>query len=68
MRRPPAFALLLLPFAALVSACGNDSSDPTNVVESDGSGEAAVAVFRVTDGKITLWHQLPPVSTETQAA
>jgi limonene-1,2-epoxide hydrolase len=34
----------------------------------DGTGEAAVAVFRVIDGKITLWHQLPPVSTETQAA
>ena len=34
----------------------------------DGTGEAAVAVFRITGGKITLWHQLPPVSTETQAA
>ena len=27
----------------------------------DGTGEAAVAVFRIADGKITLWHQLPPV-------
>lgn len=25
----------------------------------DGTGQSAVAVFRVTDGKITLWHQLP---------
>ena len=24
----------------------------------DGTGEAAVVVFRVDDGKITLWHQL----------
>src|SRR4051812_3278740 len=31
----------------------------------DGTGEAAVAVFRVMDGKITLWHQLPPVSAAT---
>ena len=34
----------------------------------DGTGEAAVAVFRIDDGKITLWHQLPTASTETQAA
>ena len=34
----------------------------------DGTGTSAVAVFRITDGKITLWHQLPPVSTDTQAA
>ena len=35
MRRPPAFALLLLLFAVAVSGCGgDDSSDPTKVVES----------------------------------
>jgi len=34
----------------------------------DGTGEAAVAVFRIEDGKITLWHQLPTASAETQAA
>ena len=28
----------------------------------DGTGESAVSVFRVIDGKITLWHQLPPDS------
>ena len=32
----------------------------------DGTGEAAVAVFRIADGKITLWHQLPAASTDTQ--
>ena len=144
MLRPLAFALLLLLFAVVVSGCsGDDTNDPTQVVESwsqainasdddtaanlfapaavviqdgrqtmlkskpealafnsslpcggkivktsiagnevtasftltrrpghmcDGTGEAAVAVFRVIDGKITLWHQLPPVSTATQAA
>ena len=34
----------------------------------DGTGEAAVAVFRIEDGKITLWHQLPTAGAETQAA
>jgi hypothetical protein len=35
MRRPPVFALLLLFFAAVVTACGSDgSSEPTKVVES----------------------------------
>ena len=34
----------------------------------DGTGESAVAVFRITDGKITLWHQLPtPPSTPIDA-
>ena len=140
MRRPPAFVLLLLLFAASCpAAAAMTPSDPTKVVESwsqainasddetaadlfapdarrdpgrpphdarrasaealafnsslpcggkivktsidgqrgdgdvqltrrpghmcDGTGEAAVAVFRITDGKITLWHQLPPVSS-----
>ena len=34
----------------------------------DGTGEAAVAVFRITDGKITLWHQLPSDAAPTQSA
>ena len=34
----------------------------------DGTGEAAVTVFRITDGKITLWHQLPQAGGDTQAA
>ncbi len=34
----------------------------------DGTGEAAIAVFRIADGKITLWHQLPPASADTQSA
>jgi limonene-1,2-epoxide hydrolase len=25
----------------------------------DGTGESAVTVFRIADGKITLWHELP---------
>ena len=34
----------------------------------DGTGQAAVAVFRITDGKITLWHQLPVEAADTQSA
>src|SRR3954447_19124960 len=34
----------------------------------DGTGTSAVAVFRITDGKITLWHQLPPADTDQQTA
>jgi limonene-1,2-epoxide hydrolase len=34
----------------------------------DGTGESAVAVFRITDGKITLWHQLPPGVAAPQTA
>ena len=34
----------------------------------DGTGESAVAVFRIDDGKITLWHQLPTAAAETQTA
>lgn len=26
----------------------------------DGPGQTAAAIFRVVDGKITLWHQVPP--------
>jgi limonene-1,2-epoxide hydrolase len=144
MRRPPAFALLLLLFAVVAPGCGgDDSSDPTKVVDSwsqainasddeaaaklfapdavviqagrhtnlkgepealaftsslpcggkiveksvagnevtatftltrrpghmcDGTGEAAVAVFRITDGKITLWHELPAGNSDQQTA
>ena len=144
MSRPPAFALLLLLFAVVVSGCGrDDSSDPTKVVESwsqainasddetaaalfapdavviqdgrrttlngeaealafnsalpcggkitktsidgdevtatftltrrpghmcDGTGEAAVAVFQIADGKITLWHELPADTADEQTA
>ena len=136
MRRPPAFVLLLLLFAVVLSGCGGDDTKRSHqVVESwsqainasddetaaglfapdavviqdgrrttlkgeaealafnsalpcggkitktsidgdevtatftltrrpghmcDGTGEAAVAVFRIADGKITLWHELPP--------
>ena len=34
----------------------------------DGSGEPAVALFRITDGKITLWHQLPSPAADTETA
>ena len=34
----------------------------------DGTGQTAVAVFRITDGKITLWHQLPTPEPDTQSA
>jgi len=34
----------------------------------DGTGESAVAVFRVSDGKITLWHQLPAAPAASQTA
>jgi hypothetical protein len=34
----------------------------------DGTGEAAVTVFQVADGKITLWHELPSGAAETQSA
>ena len=34
----------------------------------DGTGEAAVAVFRITDGKIALWHQLPTPAPGTESA
>lgn len=144
MRRPPAFLLLLLIFAALIAGCGgDDSADPTKVVESwsqainggddekaaalfatdalviqdgrhttladeaaalgfnsslpcgykvvdqkvtgneatatftltrrpdhmcDGTGESETVVFRITDEMITLWHQLPPGTTDTEAA
>jgi hypothetical protein len=34
----------------------------------DGTGQSAVAVFRVTDGKITLWHQLPVDAADSQSA
>ena len=34
----------------------------------DGTGESAVALFRIADGKITLWHQLPSPAADTQTA
>ena len=34
----------------------------------DGTGTSAVAVFRITDGKITLWHQLPTSAVDAQTA
>ena len=34
----------------------------------DGSGEPAVALFRIVDGKITLWHELPSPAADTQTA
>ena len=34
----------------------------------DGTGEAVVTVFRISDGKITLWHQLPSGAADTQSA
>lgn len=33
-----------------------------------GAGATAVAVFRIAGGKITLWHQLPTPSPDTQSA
>ena len=34
----------------------------------DGTGTSAVAVFRITDGKITLWHELPTSAVDAQTA
>ena len=34
----------------------------------DGTGQTAVAVFRITDGKIALWHELPTPELGTQSA
>jgi hypothetical protein len=34
----------------------------------DGTGESETVVLRITDEMITLWHQLPPGSTDQQAA
>ena len=34
----------------------------------DGTGESAVAVFGITDGKITLWHELPAAAADEQTA
>ena len=34
----------------------------------DGTGESAVTVFRITDGKITLWHELPAAAADAQTA
>jgi hypothetical protein len=34
----------------------------------DGTGEPAVTVFEISDGKITLWHQLPSGAADTQSA
>jgi limonene-1,2-epoxide hydrolase len=34
----------------------------------DGTGESATTVFTVTDGKITLWHELPSSSADAQTA
>jgi limonene-1,2-epoxide hydrolase len=34
----------------------------------DGTGQAAVAVFQISDGKITLWHELPAATADEQTA
>lgn len=34
----------------------------------DGAGQSAVAAFKVVDGKIVLWHQLPTAAAAVQAA
>jgi limonene-1,2-epoxide hydrolase len=34
----------------------------------DGTGESAVTVFGIKDGKITLWHELPPAAADEQTA
>ena len=34
----------------------------------DGTGESAVTVFRIKDGKIALWHQLPADAANAQTA
>lgn len=34
----------------------------------DGTGESAVTVFRITDGKITVWHELPADAADGQSA
>jgi hypothetical protein len=144
MRRRPVFVLLLFVFAALLVGCGgDDSADPTKIVDRwsqaitggddekaaalfapdalviqdgrrttlkdeaaaltfnsslpcgykvveqkvtgsestatftltrrpghmcDGTGEPETVVLRITDEKITLWHQLPPGTTDSQAA
>jgi hypothetical protein len=34
----------------------------------DGTGESAVTVFQVSDGKITLWHELPSPDAAAQSA
>jgi hypothetical protein len=33
-----------------------------------GTGETAVALFRIADGKIVLWHQLPTPESATETA
>jgi ketosteroid isomerase-like protein len=34
----------------------------------DNTGQTTVALFRITDGKIALWHQLPTSEPDTQSA
>jgi limonene-1,2-epoxide hydrolase len=34
----------------------------------DGTGEPAVTVFTIEDGKITLWHELPQATADAQTA
>ena len=34
----------------------------------DGPGQDAVARFRIADGKIVVWHQLPTPAANTQTA
>jgi hypothetical protein len=34
----------------------------------DGLGQTAVAVFKITDGRIVVWHQLPALNTDSQSA
>ena len=33
----------------------------------DGTGRTAVAVFRIVDGKIVVWHQLPTPDPDAQS-
>jgi hypothetical protein len=65
-----------LPCGAKVVGKKTDGNDVTTTFTltrrpghmCDGTGESAVTVFTVSGGKITLWHQLPTGSANTQSA
>jgi hypothetical protein len=65
-----------LPCGAKITAKKTDGSEVTATFTltrrpehmCDGTGEAAVTVFAVADGKITLWHQLPSGAADAQSA
>ena len=55
------------------SLAGNEVTATFSLTERpghtcDGTGHTAVAVFRIADGKIVVWHQLPSTEPDTQSA